>query len=72
MAQKPTNAPPTATMVPAPRRSIHHPTTGDTATAQMPPRLTALEKSPRDRPRSVVMGTRKMDRVATAMTGLEE
>ena len=53
---------------PEPNRSSHLPTKGEMNTAQRPPRLTAPENSPRDHPKSSVMGTTNTDRAATAMT----
>ncbi|GIT44462.1 MAG: hypothetical protein Ct9H300mP11_23980 [Chloroflexota bacterium] len=41
-------------------------------TAHRPPRLTAPENSPRDHPRSCVIGTTNTDKVATAIIVREE
>ena len=57
---------------PEPCWSIHFPTKGEMNTAHNPPRLTALENSPRDHPSSCVIGTTNTDKVATAMIVRED
>ena len=50
----------------APRRSRTGPISGEVSAAKMPPNDTAPESAVRDQSNSLVIGSTKMDRVATA------
>jgi hypothetical protein len=50
----------------APRRSSIGPISGDTNAAMIPPSDTAPESAVRDQPKSLVIGSTKIDSVATA------
>ena len=53
-------------MIRAPRRSSMRPSVGDDSAAIMPPSDTAPDSAVRDQPKSRVIGSTKIDSVATA------
>ena len=66
MAQTPVTSTAEDSIARAPRRSSSGPISGDSTAAIAPPSDTAPDKAVRDQPKSAVIGSTKMESVATA------
>jgi hypothetical protein len=66
MVEMPVNSTATPSIRRAPRRSSTGPINGEASAARMPPRETAPDSAARDQPKSRVIGSTKIDSVATA------